>query len=130
MSKSFQFRGYRNIVSNRLKRLNPLVQRVWPHFSKFSWWIVGVVFGAIVTHRVDIFLGQSKVRTTLKWRDITWPVCRHVVDRPTHLTWMIGLIDFLKLRDVEEQSAAVYHSGGKIVPLGLNFLEHLRKSLA
>lgn len=43
-----------------LKKLKPILQKLRPHCSKLSWWVIGVVFGAVITHRVDSYLDQSK----------------------------------------------------------------------
>jgi hypothetical protein len=67
---------YLKFVPNSLKRLKSVVHNLGPRLSKFSWWIVGVVVGAIITHQVDEFLNQAK--------DDTEMARYYVASMPTH----------------------------------------------
>ena len=55
-----QIKLYRKIMLTLLIKLKSILQALRPRFSKFSWWVIGIVVGAIITHRVDNFLDQAK----------------------------------------------------------------------
>lgn len=105
MSNYVKSKLYRTLLSNPLKRLKPVAQKVWPRVSKFSWWMIGVVFGAIITHQVDKFLDQAK--------DDTEMARYYVASMPSHCkpSTSIELDDRIK-RFVEATKRARATGGG------------------